>query len=275
MTDARGQTVQVRLGATATDGRDAEFAATGKTIHHPGFLRAYVEGSDDPEGDLEDQERILPDMAEGDRVDRAEHRGQGPRDPAPRPLHRGLARPAHGGARRGPAVDLRLDHRHHPGPRLRLEEGLGPRPVLHRLRRGHPARGPLPRPRRLRLHRPHGGRARRDRQRHRRADPLAEPLLLRRGRQGRRRRRPAGHGGAQPRRHRRPGGQLHPDRGRRRRRRDRGPPRPLRPVPAAGRGHRVDPRGPAARRAHARRRPSSSWRPPATTGWSARTPRPA
>ena len=68
MTDARGQSVQVRLGSTATDGRDAEFSATGKTIHHPGFLRAYVEGSDDPEGDLEDQERILPDMAEGDRV---------------------------------------------------------------------------------------------------------------------------------------------------------------------------------------------------------------
>ncbi|HEY5886258.1 MAG TPA: type I DNA topoisomerase, partial [Acidimicrobiales bacterium] len=68
MTDARGQSVQVRLGATASDGRDAEFSATGKTIHHPGFLRAYVEGSDDPEGDLEDQERILPDMAEGDRV---------------------------------------------------------------------------------------------------------------------------------------------------------------------------------------------------------------
>ena len=68
MTDARGQSVSVRLGATATDGRDAEFAASGKTIHHPGFLRAYVEGSDDPEGDLEDQERVLPDLAEGDHV---------------------------------------------------------------------------------------------------------------------------------------------------------------------------------------------------------------
>jgi DNA topoisomerase I len=69
MTDARGQSVQVRLGATASDGRAAEFQATGKTIHHPGFLRAYVEGSDDPEGDLEDQERILPDLAEGDAVE--------------------------------------------------------------------------------------------------------------------------------------------------------------------------------------------------------------
>jgi DNA topoisomerase-1 len=68
MTDARGQSVQVRLGAAASDGRDAEFAASGKTIHHAGFLRAYVEGSDDPEGELEDQERVLPDLAEGDAV---------------------------------------------------------------------------------------------------------------------------------------------------------------------------------------------------------------
>jgi DNA topoisomerase-1 len=65
MTDARGRSVQVRLGATAADGRDAEFGAGGKTILFPGFLRAYVEGSDDPEGELEDQERILPDLEEG------------------------------------------------------------------------------------------------------------------------------------------------------------------------------------------------------------------
>ena len=69
MNDARGRSVQVRLGAVAGDGRDAEFAASGKTILFPGFLRAYVEGSDDPEGDLEDQERILPDLDEGDGVD--------------------------------------------------------------------------------------------------------------------------------------------------------------------------------------------------------------
>ena len=35
------------------------------------------------------------------------------------------------------------DHRHHPGPRLRVEEGHGPRAVVDRLRRGRPARALL------------------------------------------------------------------------------------------------------------------------------------
>jgi DNA topoisomerase-1 len=69
MKDATGHSLQVRLGATAADGRDTLFAASGKTIAFPGFLRAYVEGSDDPDADLEDQERPLPDMAEGEHVD--------------------------------------------------------------------------------------------------------------------------------------------------------------------------------------------------------------
>ena len=66
MTDARGESVAVRLEMTSTDGRSALFSAGGKTIQFPGFLRAYVEGADDPDAELEDQERILPDMAEGD-----------------------------------------------------------------------------------------------------------------------------------------------------------------------------------------------------------------
>jgi DNA topoisomerase-1 len=68
MTDARGESVQVRLEATTSDDREALFAASGRTIQFPGFLRAYVEGSDDPDEALEDQERVLPDMTEGDRV---------------------------------------------------------------------------------------------------------------------------------------------------------------------------------------------------------------
>ncbi|HPB44232.1 MAG TPA: type I DNA topoisomerase [Microthrixaceae bacterium] len=66
MTDARGESMQVRIDVDASDGRRARFAASGKTILFPGFLRAYVEGADDPDAELEDQERILPDMAEGD-----------------------------------------------------------------------------------------------------------------------------------------------------------------------------------------------------------------
>jgi len=65
MEDARGQSVQVRLGAVAADGHDAEFSAAGKTITFPGFLRAYVEGADDPEAELENQEVILPPLSEG------------------------------------------------------------------------------------------------------------------------------------------------------------------------------------------------------------------
>jgi DNA topoisomerase-1 len=38
----------------------AIFRATGKRIDFPGFFRAYVEGSDDPEAAIEDQEILLP-----------------------------------------------------------------------------------------------------------------------------------------------------------------------------------------------------------------------
>jgi DNA topoisomerase-1 len=69
MADAVGESVTVRVGATAASGRDAEFSATGKVITFPGFLRAYVEGSDDPEAELEDRERHLPPLTEGDALD--------------------------------------------------------------------------------------------------------------------------------------------------------------------------------------------------------------
>ncbi len=48
---------------------EASFRARGKTIEFPGFLRAYVEGSDDPEAVLEDQEILLPDLVEGQELD--------------------------------------------------------------------------------------------------------------------------------------------------------------------------------------------------------------
>jgi len=66
MADASGLSVQVRLGALSPAGEDAEFAANGRVISFPGFLRAYVEGSDDPEADLEDREVRLPRLAKGD-----------------------------------------------------------------------------------------------------------------------------------------------------------------------------------------------------------------
>ncbi|MEM9214251.1 MAG: type I DNA topoisomerase [Cyanobacteria bacterium P01_F01_bin.150] len=47
---------------------NAEFRATGKRIDFPGFFRAYVEGSDDPDAALENKEVILPDLKVGDAV---------------------------------------------------------------------------------------------------------------------------------------------------------------------------------------------------------------
>lgn len=46
----------------------AVFRATGKRIDFPGFFRAYVEGSDDPEAAIEDQEILLPSLHTGDSV---------------------------------------------------------------------------------------------------------------------------------------------------------------------------------------------------------------
>jgi DNA topoisomerase I len=66
MADARGQTVSVRIAATATDGRPVEFATAGTVITFRGFLLAYEEGRDDPAGD--DEERRLPALHEGDAV---------------------------------------------------------------------------------------------------------------------------------------------------------------------------------------------------------------
>jgi len=72
MADATGTSAQVRLVGTATvpDGaeREAEFSASGKVIQFPGFLRAYVEGEDDPDAELADREVHLPPMTEGDQL---------------------------------------------------------------------------------------------------------------------------------------------------------------------------------------------------------------
>ncbi len=66
MKDATGNSVTVKIGGTAADGRDAEFSASGKTITFHGFLKAYVEGADDPNAELDDRERRLPQVGEGD-----------------------------------------------------------------------------------------------------------------------------------------------------------------------------------------------------------------
>jgi DNA topoisomerase I len=78
MKDATGESVSVRVAGRSSAGENAEFAASGKIIGFYGFLKAYVEGSDDPEAELDDNQRRLPALAEGEplvakRLAAAEH----------------------------------------------------------------------------------------------------------------------------------------------------------------------------------------------------------
>ena len=61
MADSQQTQITVQLQV-----EDAGFRSSGKRIDFPGYLRAYVEGSDDPDAALEDQEVILPPLKVGD-----------------------------------------------------------------------------------------------------------------------------------------------------------------------------------------------------------------
>ena len=66
MKDAKGESLVVRIEGDTHDDRTCMFQASGRTITFPGFLRAYVEGSDDPDAALDDQETPLPPLTEGE-----------------------------------------------------------------------------------------------------------------------------------------------------------------------------------------------------------------
>ncbi|NCJ07462.1 type I DNA topoisomerase [Synechococcales cyanobacterium C] len=61
MAEARQTHITVHLQVD-----NADFRAGGKRIDFPGFFRAYVEGSDDPDAAIEDQEVVLPLLRQGD-----------------------------------------------------------------------------------------------------------------------------------------------------------------------------------------------------------------
>ena len=63
MEDARGFRTTITV-----EGGGAVFRVSGKTIDFPGFLRAYVEGSDNPQAELADKETVLPSVEEGQQV---------------------------------------------------------------------------------------------------------------------------------------------------------------------------------------------------------------
>jgi DNA topoisomerase I len=68
MADARLLRTTVEITAAGAGCPTCVFTASGKVIRFPGFLRAYVEGSDDPAADLGDRETLLPACKKGDRV---------------------------------------------------------------------------------------------------------------------------------------------------------------------------------------------------------------
>ncbi len=84
MRDAEGRSVSVRIAATATTGEACEFSASGRVITFHGFMKAYVEGRDDPDAERDDRETRLPDLTEGDplTVDELESAGHETRPPA-------------------------------------------------------------------------------------------------------------------------------------------------------------------------------------------------
>ncbi len=68
MADAVGTTVSVRIGATSASGESVVFSTSGRTITFPGFLRAYVEDTDEAR-ERDDAEKPLPQLARGDGLD--------------------------------------------------------------------------------------------------------------------------------------------------------------------------------------------------------------
>ena len=170
MVDARVLRTSVEISATVPGGDTAVFTAGGKAIEFAGFRRAYVEGSDDPAAELEEQEAILPQCKVGDRVDRDDRtpitpgggRSQAARDRASRALYRSLSHQGTGAPGNRAAVDLCPDDCHDRPARLRVPAGKGARAKLHGLCRDEAPSRPLRRLRRDRLHRGNGRRPRRD-----------------------------------------------------------------------------------------------------------------
>jgi len=76
MADARLKFVTARIDAAPRDGKavaelvpgatSLTFRASGRTVLFPGFFRAYVEGTDDPDAALDDRDQPLPALAKDD-----------------------------------------------------------------------------------------------------------------------------------------------------------------------------------------------------------------
>jgi DNA topoisomerase I len=63
MADASGRRITITV-----EGEGALFQTGGKTVDFPGYLRAYVEGSDDPEAELAENEKLIPNIVVGEAL---------------------------------------------------------------------------------------------------------------------------------------------------------------------------------------------------------------
>ena len=68
MADAKLLRTSVEITGETSNGVPATFNASGKAIEFAGYLRAYVEGSDDPSAELLEQDTVLPKLSVGDQV---------------------------------------------------------------------------------------------------------------------------------------------------------------------------------------------------------------
>jgi DNA topoisomerase-1 len=68
MADAVGTTVSVRIGGTSVTEESVVFTTSGRTITFPGFLRAYVEDTEEG-AEKDDAEKRLPQLTRGDALD--------------------------------------------------------------------------------------------------------------------------------------------------------------------------------------------------------------
>jgi DNA topoisomerase-1 len=76
MADARQEFTTALLEARDGSGI-ATFRASGKRVLFAGYFRAYVEGSDDPEAALDDQDDPLPDLRDGQPLECLDTEAQG------------------------------------------------------------------------------------------------------------------------------------------------------------------------------------------------------
>ncbi len=70
MIHATLDTVTVDLGC----GEGNAFRATGSTIKHPGFMTVYLEGADEDKADDSSNDKLLPELKEGEKIDLLEVR---------------------------------------------------------------------------------------------------------------------------------------------------------------------------------------------------------